>query len=95
MNAYAVEALIEKLRALPPDQRLEVEDFIDFLSVKARKRAALERLLAVAPATETPGDVPMSMEEINEEVKAVRAARRMRAQITTSQSDPNKGSGGQ
>jgi hypothetical protein len=31
MNAQVVEALIEKLKALPPERRAEVEDFIDFL----------------------------------------------------------------
>ena len=31
MNAQVVEALIEKLQALPPERRAEVEDFIDFL----------------------------------------------------------------
>jgi hypothetical protein len=38
MNAQAVEALIEKLKALQPEQRAEVEDFVDFL--KARKERA-------------------------------------------------------
>ena len=28
MNAQAVDALIEKLRSLPPEQRAEVEDFV-------------------------------------------------------------------
>ena len=31
MNAQAEQALLEKLRALPPERRAEVEDFIDFL----------------------------------------------------------------
>jgi len=31
MNAQADQALIEKLQALPPERRAEVEDFIDFL----------------------------------------------------------------
>jgi hypothetical protein len=29
---------------LPPQQRAEVEDFVDFLTAKARKRAAMDRL---------------------------------------------------
>jgi hypothetical protein len=43
MDAQAVEALLEKLKALPSEQRAEVEDFVDFLSVRAKKRAARSR----------------------------------------------------
>jgi hypothetical protein len=31
MNAQAEQVLLEKLKALPPERRAEVEDFIDFL----------------------------------------------------------------
>lgn len=31
MNAQAEQALLDKLKALPPERRAEVEDFIDFL----------------------------------------------------------------
>jgi len=79
MNAQVDEVLIEKLKALPPEERAEVEDFVDFLRSRARKRAALDRLLAIAPALEAAGVEPMSMEEIDAEVKAVRAARRARS----------------
>ena len=79
MNAQAVEALIEKVKALPPEQRAQVEDFVDFLSGRARRRAALDRLLASAPALEAAGAAPMSMEEINAEAKAARAGRRARS----------------
>ena len=92
MNAQAVEALIEKLKALPAEQRAEVEDFVDFLSVRAKKRAALDRLLAIAPAVEAAGLPPMSMEEINAEVKAARAERRARTQAAPTS---DKSSGGQ
>jgi hypothetical protein len=74
------QALFDKLKALPPQQRAEVEDFVDFLTAKARKRAALDRLLAVAPALEAAGVEPMSDEEINAEIKAARAERRARRQ---------------
>lgn len=74
------QALFEKLKALPPQQRAEVEDFVDFLAAKARKRAAIDRLLAIAPAVEAAGIEPMSEEEINAEVKAARAERRARKQ---------------
>jgi hypothetical protein len=74
------QALFDKLKALPPQQRAEVEDFVDFLTAKARKRAAMDRLLAVAPALEAAGVEPMSDEEINAEIKAARAERRARRQ---------------
>lgn len=61
-------------------QRAEVEDFVDFLTAKIRKRAAFDRLLAIAPALEAAGVELMSEEEIDAEVKAVRAERRARRQ---------------
>ena len=70
------QMLFEKLKALPAQQRAEVEDFVDFLAGKARKRAAIDRLLAIAPALEAAGIEPMSDEEINAEIKAARAERR-------------------
>ncbi len=70
--------LLEKLKALPPQQRAEVEDFVDFLTAKARKRAAIDRLLAIAPALEAAGVEPVSEEEIAAEIKAARAERRAR-----------------
>jgi hypothetical protein len=45
-------------------------------------------LLAIAPALEAVGDTPMSMEEINAEVKAARAERRAQAQAAGSSSAP-------
>jgi hypothetical protein len=74
------KALFDKLKALPPQQRAEVEDFVDFLTAKARKRAALDRLLTIAPALEGAAVAPMSDEEINAEIKAARAERRARKQ---------------
>lgn len=72
------QALIEKIQALPPERLGEVEDFIDFISSKARRLAALDRLLAIAPAIEAAGVPPMSEDEIQAEVDAVRVARRQR-----------------
>ncbi len=72
------QMLFEKLKALPPQQRAEVEDFVDFLTAKARKRAAIDRLLAIAPALEAASVEPMSEEEIAAEIKAARAERRAR-----------------
>lgn len=74
------QVLIETLRTLPPQQRAEVEDFVEFLAAKARKRAALDRLLAIAPALAAAGIEPMSEEEIDAEVTAARVERRARQQ---------------
>jgi hypothetical protein len=78
MNAQAEQLLLEKLKALPPERRAEVEDFVDFLTAKSRKLAAIDRLLAIAPALAAAGVEPLSEEEIDAEIKAARAERRAR-----------------
>jgi len=67
------QILLDKIQALPPGRLWEVEDFVDFLSAKSRRLAALDRLLAVAPALEAAGAPAISEEEIQAEVDAVRA----------------------
>ncbi len=79
MNAQAEQLLLEKLKALPPERRAEVEDFVDFLAAKARKQAAFDRLLAIAPALEAAGVEPLTAEQIQAEIKAARAERRARS----------------
>ena len=76
MNANVEQALLSKLRTLSPQQVTEVEAFVEFLAAKAARRAAFDRLLAIAPALEAAGVEPMSEEEIAAEVKAARAERR-------------------
>lgn len=49
---------------------------MDFLAAKARRLAAMDRLLAVAPALEAAGASPVTDDEIQAEVDAVRAPRR-------------------
>lgn len=68
-------ALIEKLDQLPPKRVAEVEDFVDFLTSKMRRRAAQALLEGVARAAKA-GSKPMLMDEIQAEVNAVRRARR-------------------
>lgn len=80
MNATIEQTLISKIRTLLPQQVAEVEDFVEFLAAKARKRSALDRLLAIAPALEAAGVEPMSEDEIAAEVEAARAERRAREQ---------------
>ncbi len=70
--------LIEKIATLPPEQQVEVEDFVDFLANKQRRRAALERLLSIAPALEAAGAPPISDDEAVALVKESRAERRQK-----------------
>jgi len=76
MNATLEQSLMSKIRALTPEQLAEVEDFVEFLAAKSRKRAALNRLLSIVPALEAVGAEPMTEEAIAAEVAAVRADRR-------------------
>ncbi|MCX7412592.1 MAG: hypothetical protein NTW36_04015 [Planctomycetia bacterium] len=78
MNAAAEQILVSKIRTLSPQQVSEVEDFVEFLTAKARKRIALDRLLAIAPALQAAGVAPMSEDEIAAEINAARAERRAR-----------------
>ena len=72
------DMLFEKLKALAPKQRAEVENFMDFLAAKSKRRAAIDRLLAIAPALERAGIDPMSEDDLAAEIKAARADRRAR-----------------
>jgi len=78
MKAAVEQNLMSKIRTLSPQQVAEVEDFVEFLATKARKRNALDRLLAVAPALEAAGAASMSEEEIAAEIDAAHAERRAR-----------------
>jgi hypothetical protein len=71
------DILLEKIRALPADRLVEVEDFVDFLAAKTGRLAAMDRLLAIAPALEAAGAAPFTEEDIQAEVNAVRAERRL------------------
>ena len=73
-----VQSLPEKIAALPAERVAEVEDFVEFLSAKTRRQAAMDRLLAVVPALEAVGAPPMTEEDISAEVTTVRTARRAR-----------------
>ena len=76
MDAVVELSLILKLRVLSPQQVAEVEDFVEFLAAKSRKRQALDRLLSMAPAIEAAnaaaGSRGLSEAEIEAEVRAVR-----------------------
>lgn len=70
--------LISRIRTLSPQQVAAVEDFVEFLAAKSRKQAALDRLLAVAPALEAANAPVPDEAEIAGEVDAARAERRAR-----------------
>lgn len=75
MNIAAEENLIAKLRTLSAQQVAEVVDFVEFLAAKSKKRAALDRLLTIAPALAAAGVEPPSEDEIEAEVEAARTPR--------------------
>ena len=78
-----------RISTLTPQQAAEVEDFVEFLAAESRKNAALDRLLAIAPALEAAGVPPMSEDEIVEEVRAARAERRARQAAEASHDSSN------
>lgn len=78
MNAAVEKTLLDKIRALTPEQLAEVEAFIEKIAARERRRAAFDKLLAVAPALEKAGVTPPSEEEIVEMVRAVRKEQRQR-----------------
>lgn len=91
MNATVEQSLMSKIRLLSPQQVAEVENFVEFLATKARKRNALDRLLSIAPALEAAGASPMSEDEIAAEIDAARAERRARQAAASAST--SKGSG--
>ena len=78
MNTTVEQNLIIKIKTLSPQQVAEVEDFVEFLAAKSKRRVAFDRLLAIAPALEAAGVEPMTEDEIAAEVKAARSDRRAR-----------------
>lgn len=76
MDAASEQALISRIRTLTPRQIAQVEEFVDFLAAKAKRRAALDRLLAVAPALEAAGVEPLTDEQVAAEIEAARSTRR-------------------
>jgi hypothetical protein len=78
MNACTDDALIEKLKSLPPQQRAEVEDFVDFLKTRqerARDEAA-QRLGKAFEKLDALNLPPLTDEEVQSEIDAARRERR-------------------
>ena len=69
--------MIEKIEALPPQRRVEVQDFVDCLEARENGKAvrwlgkSFEKLDAL-------DESPMTPEDIQAEIAAVRATRRAR-----------------
>jgi len=72
------QTLVDKIAALPAERVAEVEDFVEFLSAKTQRQAALERLLEIAPALEAAGAPPISDADVLAEVAALRSTKRAR-----------------
>lgn len=61
MNTNDAEAILEKLKELPPERLAEVEDFVDFLRTRADERALVKAATkrseeSFAKAWENPDD---------------------------------------
>jgi hypothetical protein len=69
------QSLLDKINALPPQRRAEVEDFVDFL--KARERAeAAARLGQAFDKLDAVAEPAPASAEIQSEIRAARAERR-------------------
>jgi hypothetical protein len=78
MNVCIDEALIEKLSSLPPQQRAEVEDFVDFLRARQERvrNEAARRLGEAFAKLDALNQPPLSAEDVQAEIDAARAERR-------------------
>lgn len=81
MNAQTEQTLLEKLKALPPERRAEVEDFVDFLKAREERvrDEAARRLGQAFAKLDTLNLPPLTTEEVEAEIDAARAERRARA----------------
>jgi hypothetical protein len=81
MDDRATDTLVEKLKALSPARRAEVEDFVDFLRARdtQARDMALARLDEALEKLEASDALPMTADEIQAEIDAVRAERRARS----------------
>ena len=80
MNARTDEALIEKLKSLPPQQRAEVEDFVDFLKTRQERALgeAAQRLGKAFEKLDALNLPPLTEEDVQAEIDAARRERGQR-----------------
>ena len=77
MNQRADEALIARIKQLPPERRAQVEDFVNFLAAQERRREAAEALRAMWENLPQEELTPEIEQMIVEEVRAVRVEKRI------------------
>lgn len=59
MNSQSEESILEKLKGLPPERVAEVEDFVDFLRVRAEEQSLVKSATKVSePAFKQVWDNP-------------------------------------
>ena len=79
MNApITAEALLAKLKILPPERLGQIADFVEFLATQEQRRQAGEQLRAIwarMPQEELTDEIE---QEVVTEVRAYRAERRQR-----------------
>lgn len=79
MNApITAKALLAKLKILPPERLGQIADFVDFLATQEQRRLAGKELQVMMDKLANANIPPMTMDEIQAEVNAVRKARRER-----------------
>ncbi len=79
MNApITAKSLLAKLKILPPERLGQIADFVDFLAMQEQRRQAGEELRVMMDKLADANIPPMTMDEIQAEVNAVRKARRER-----------------
>lgn len=74
------QALIEKLKTLPPQRRAEVEDLVDFLKNREERERgdAAKRLGEAFKKLDALNLPPLSEQEVQAEIDAARTERRTR-----------------
>ena len=80
MNTRDPQALIEKLKNLPPERVAEVEDFVDFLRTRneVERNAAAERLGEAMTRLAAVAFPPLTEDAVQVEIDAARRERRER-----------------
>ena len=72
LNNPNEQAILDKLKALPPERVAEVKDFVDFLATREARTAAGARLGESLARLEALNLPPLSDEEIEAEIQAAR-----------------------
>ncbi len=78
MDTAIEQALLEKLKSLPPERVAEVRDFVDFLASREDRAAAGSRLGASLARLDALALPQLSDEEIEAEIQFARQDRAVR-----------------